>query len=157
MSDPELAYSMPKLAIAERVETPLLDALKRAVIRTIQTRLWGMDIHPSARIAPSALIDRTWPRGVHIAAGCVIEEEVVVLTHDMTRGIYLDTRIGERCRLGPRAIIMPGVTVGADSIVAPGAVVVRDVPPGSLAIGNPADIRDRTDRVENPAAPTAGR
>jgi acetyltransferase-like isoleucine patch superfamily enzyme len=121
----------------------VIDALRRAVIRQIQVRLWGMDIHPSAKIAPSALIDRTWPRGVHIAEGCVIDEEAVVLTHDMTRGIYMDTRIGARCRLGARAIIMPGVTIGEDCIVAPGAVVIRDVPPGSIATGNPATVASR--------------
>lgn len=121
----------------------MIDALRRAVIRLIQVKVWGMDIHPTARIAPTALIDRTWPRGVHIAEGCVIDEEAVVLTHDMTRGVYMDTRIGARCRLGARAIIMPGVTVGEDSIVAPGAVVVRDIPPRSIAIGNPASTRER--------------
>lgn len=121
----------------------MIDALRRAVIRLIQVKVWGMDIHPTARIAPTALIDRTWPRGVHIAEGCVIDEEAVVLTHDMTRGVYMDTRIGARCRLGARAIIMPGVTVGEDSIVAPGAVVIRDIPPGSIAIGNPASVRER--------------
>lgn len=121
----------------------MIDALRRAVIRLIQVKVWGMDIHPTARIAPTALIDRTWPRGVHIAEGCVIDEEAVVLTHDMTRGVYMDTRIGARCLLGARAIIMPGVTVGEDSIVAPGAVVIRDIPPRSIAVGNPASIRER--------------
>jgi acetyltransferase-like isoleucine patch superfamily enzyme len=121
----------------------LIDSLKRAVHRLIQTRLWGMKIHPTARIDPTALIDRTWPQGIHIEEGCVIEEEAVVLTHDMTRGIYLHTRLEARCHLGPRAIIMPGVTVGADAVVAPGAVVTRDVPAGSYAIGNPAKIDER--------------
>jgi acetyltransferase-like isoleucine patch superfamily enzyme len=121
----------------------VIDSLRRAVIRLIQVKVWGMDIHPSARIAPSALIDRTWPRGIHIAEGCVIDEEAVVLTHDMTRGIYLDTRLEAGCLLGARAIIMPGVTVGQDSIIAPGAVVIRDVPPRSIATGNPASVRDR--------------
>ena len=133
---------LPMLNGADRT-TGLIDSLKRRVIRAIQVHLWGMDIAPSARIAPSALIDRTWPRGVHIGAGCVIDEEVVVLTHDMTRGLYLDTYIGEGCHLGARAIIMPGLKVGHGSIVAPGAVVVRDVPPGSYAVGNPAETRPR--------------
>lgn len=123
----------------------MIDAIRRRVIRAVQTHVWGMDIHPSVRIAPSALIDRTWPRGIHIAAGTTIEEEVVVLAHDMARGIYLDTRIGERCHLGARAIVMPGITIGDDTVVAPGAVVVRDVPPGSYAIGNPAEVRERSE------------
>ena len=121
----------------------MLDALKRAVHRFVQVRLWGMDIHPSARIDPTALIDRTWPKGIHIEEGCVIEEEAVVLTHDMTRGIYLDTRVGARSVLGPRAIVMPGIAIAEDCVVAPGAVVTRNMPPGSYAIGNPAEIRDR--------------
>lgn len=123
----------------------MLDAVKRFVQRQIQVRVWGMDIHPSAQIASTALIDRTWPRGIHIGEGCVVGEEVVVLTHDRTRGIYLDTRIGARCNLGPRSIVMPGVTIGEDCVIAPGAVVTRDVPAASYAIGNPATTQPRED------------
>lgn len=123
----------------------MLDGVKRFVQRLIQVHVWGMDIHPTARIASTALIDRTWPKGIHIGEGCVIDEEVVVLTHDRTRGIYLDTRIGARCNLGPRAIVMPGVTLGEDCIVAAGAVVTRDFPPGSYVIGNPAQSQPRDD------------
>jgi hypothetical protein len=67
-------------------------SLKQRIQRLIQTKVWGTDIHPSAWIAETALIDRTWPKGVHIEADCFIDEEAVVLTHDMTRGIYVDTR-----------------------------------------------------------------
>lgn len=102
-----------------------------------------MDIDASAVIAASALIDRTWPKGIHIAAGVVIEEEAVVLTHDLTRGVYLDTYIGARSHIGARAIILPGLTIGADCRVWPGALVTRDMPDGSEAIGNPAEIRAR--------------
>jgi acetyltransferase-like isoleucine patch superfamily enzyme len=111
--------------------------------RLIRRRVWGMDIHPTARIATTAYVDRTWPRGIHIAAGCVIGEEAVILTHDFTRGVYLDTRIGERTHVGPRSIILPGLTVGEDCVVAPGALVTKTMPPRSLAIGNPAEIRPR--------------
>ncbi|BDI59505.1 hypothetical protein MACH05_00650 [Qipengyuania nanhaisediminis] len=97
-----------------------------------------MDIHPSAWIAASAYIDRTWPRGIHIGENCVIDEEASVLTHDMTRGIYFDTRIGSDTVIGVRAIIMPGITIGAGSVIEPGAVVTRDLPEGSRVRGNPA-------------------
>lgn len=36
------------------------------------------------------------------------------------------------------AIIMPGVRIGARSVVAAGSIVTQDVPPDSLAMGNPA-------------------
>lgn len=115
-------------------------SLKQRLQRMIQTRFWGMDIDRSAWIAETALIDRTWPRGVHIGAGCVIEEEVVLLTHDLTRGIYLDTTVGAGTRVGARAIILPGITIGQDCTIWPGALVNRDMPEGSTAIGNPARI-----------------
>ena len=65
----------------------------RAWQRLVRRALWRMDVHPSATIAPTALIDRTWPKGVHIGANVTIDEEAVVLTHDLTRGLYLDTHI----------------------------------------------------------------
>lgn len=117
--------------------------LRSWIQRQIQTRIWGMDIAASAKIELSALIDRTWPKGIHIGSETHICEEAVVLTHDRTRGVYRDTRIGARCYVGPRAIIMPGVTVGDDSLVMPGALVTKDVPARSVAIGNPAQITPR--------------
>ena len=102
--------------------------------------IWGMDIAASARIADTALIDRTWPKGVHIAPDCIFGEESVLLTHDMARGVYRDTRVGARTVVGPRAIIMPGVTIGEDCVIEPGAVVIKDMPDRTRAVGNPASI-----------------
>ena len=48
---------------------------------------------------------------------------------------------GAWVRLG--AIILPGVTVGRGSIVAAGAVVMKDVPPNSYVEGNPAEVVHR--------------
>ncbi len=109
----------------------------------VRKHVWKMDVHQSAWIAPTALIDRTWPKGIHIAANTMIGEEAVVLTHDLTRGIYMDTRIGAGTLVGARAIILPGITVGADCVVQPGALVNRDVPDGHVAEGNPAVARPR--------------
>jgi acetyltransferase-like isoleucine patch superfamily enzyme len=111
--------------------------------RWFQTKFWKMDIDPSAEIDPSALIDRTWPRGVHIGPGCRIAEQAVILTHDFTRGLYLTTTIGARTYLGARSIIMPGLTIGEDCLIMPGALVTKDMPPASVAIGNPAEIKMR--------------
>jgi serine acetyltransferase len=108
--------------------------------RFLQTRIFGMDIHPSARIASSAFIDRTYPRGIHIEADVTIDEEAVVLSHDMVRGVYLHTRIGASASIGPRAIILPGMTVGKNAVVMPGALVSRDVPDGATVMGNPARL-----------------
>jgi len=42
--------------------------------------------------------------------------------------------------IGARSIILKGVTIGRGSVIGAGAVVARDVPPYSVAVGNPARI-----------------
>jgi maltose O-acetyltransferase len=46
--------------------------------------------------------------------------------------------IGEDVWIGGGAILLPGVTVGDGAIVGAGAVVTRDVAPGTRVVGNPA-------------------
>ena len=48
--------------------------------------------------------------------------------------------IGEDCWIGGHVTILPGVTIGARSIVAAGSVVVKDVPEGVMVAGNPARV-----------------
>lgn len=42
--------------------------------------------------------------------------------------------------IGAAATVLPGVTIGAGSVVAAGAVVSRDVPPATLVAGVPATV-----------------
>lgn len=46
--------------------------------------------------------------------------------------------IGDNCFIGARSIILPGVTIGNNSIIAAGAVVNKDVPSGEVWGGIPA-------------------
>ncbi|MDX1297219.1 MAG: acyltransferase [Pseudomonas sp.] len=55
--------------------------------------------------------------------------------------------IRDNCYVGGRAMIMPRVTIGPDSIVAAGAVVTKDVPPGVVVGGNPARVICTTDEL----------
>ncbi len=48
--------------------------------------------------------------------------------------------IGNKCFIGTRCIILGGVTIGDNCVVAAGTVLTRDVPPGHKAYGNPAII-----------------
>ncbi len=111
---------------------------RQRIRHQVRTRVWKQDIDPSAWIASTANIDRTYPKGIHIGADCMIDEYATILAHDMSRGLYLDTFIKERARIGTRAIVMPGITVGAGAVVDPGSVVTRDVAPGERVRGNPA-------------------
>src|SRR5262245_7346137 len=45
--------------------------------------------------------------------------------------------IGSNVWVGGAAIVLPGVSIGDDSIIGAGSVVTRDVPGGVLAVGNP--------------------
>ena len=49
-----------------------------------------------------------------------------------------DVRIGNDVWLGARVIVTAGVTIGDGCIVGAGAVVTRDLPPNSIAVGVPA-------------------
>lgn len=104
------------------------------------TKVWGMDIHPTARFSMSAKFDLTYPRGIHIGAETYIAFRTSILTHDMTRGLFVDTYIGSKCFIGAHSVILPGVRVGDESIVAAGAVVTKDVPPRTIVAGNPAKV-----------------
>jgi maltose O-acetyltransferase len=48
--------------------------------------------------------------------------------------------IEERAWLGNRSIVLKGVTIGHDSVVAAGSVVTRDVPPRTVVAGVPAKV-----------------
>ncbi|MBN6777527.1 hypothetical protein JRG19_03045 [Pseudoclavibacter alba] len=48
--------------------------------------------------------------------------------------------IEDGCWLGGGVIVCPGVTIGRRSVIGAGAVVTRDIPPFSLAVGNPARV-----------------
>jgi maltose O-acetyltransferase len=62
--------------------------------------------------------------------------------------------IGDNVWLGGGVLVCPGVTIGADTVVGAGSVVLRDLPSGVLAVGSPARIvRSLVDSDQ--AAPTA--
>ncbi len=48
--------------------------------------------------------------------------------------------IGDNVWLGGGAIVLPGVTIGANTVVGAGAVVTRDLPANVVAVGNPARV-----------------
>ena len=66
-------------------------------------------------------------------------------------GVPLDATgpvdIRDNVFIGHQAIVLPGVTIGPDAIVAAGAVVTSDVPPGSVVGGVPARVIARTEDV----------
>ena len=48
--------------------------------------------------------------------------------------------LGDNVWLGGSVVVCPGVTIGENSIIGAGAVVTRDIPANSIAVGNPARV-----------------
>lgn len=82
--------------------------------------------------------------GVKIGNHVDIASEVMIWTsqHDLQdpnmRPIEAQVTIEDYVFIGPRAIILPGVTIGKGAVVAAGAVVTKDVPPLMMVGGVPA-------------------
>ena len=57
--------------------------------------------------------------------------------------VVSETRIGHGAALGARSVILPGLSVGEWAMVAAGAVVTHDVPPGATVAGVPARVLER--------------
>src|SRR5205807_6395886 len=88
---------------------------------------------------------------VYVTAGAVVEDDVflgpgVLTTNDDTmsrhpRGEPLRGPVFRRaCRVGGGAVLVPGVEIGVEAFVAAGAVVTRDVGPGEVVMGSPAQV-----------------
>ncbi|MDD3594066.1 MAG: sugar O-acetyltransferase [Candidatus Gastranaerophilales bacterium] len=48
--------------------------------------------------------------------------------------------IGKNCWIGGGAVILPGVTIGDNCTIGAGSVVTKDIPPSTLAVGNPCKV-----------------
>ncbi|MDD1715956.1 MAG: N-acetyltransferase [Methanolinea sp.] len=86
------------------------------------------EIHDRVFIGPNVVLtnDRYPPTGKPELIGPILEEGAVV---------------------GANAVVLPGIRIGKGSAVAAGAIVTRDVPPGTLAIGAPARIRELPEQM----------
>jgi acetyltransferase-like isoleucine patch superfamily enzyme len=86
----------------------------------------------------------------YLTAYSTLEDEVfiapcVVTTNDNFMGrterrheLVKGPTIRRRARVGGGAVLCPGIEVGEDAFIGAGAVVVRDVPPRTVVVGNPA-------------------
>lgn len=54
--------------------------------------------------------------------------------------LALPVTIGDGAWIGGGVIVLPGVTIGENTVVGAGSVVTRDLPPNVLAVGNPCRV-----------------
>ena len=65
---------------------------------------------------------------------------------------YLETVVEQGASIGAGAVVLPGIRIGSNAMVAAGAVVTRSVPPNAIVVGNPAKIVGYVDADRNKSA-----
>jgi acetyltransferase-like isoleucine patch superfamily enzyme len=113
-------------------------------------RVLGIEIGDGTCIYRNVILSSSKYEKIIIGKNCVLTG-CTVLAHDASTNRLLGIKYGEPsismpiiieddCFIGYGAIILMGTTIGRGSIVGAGAVVTKDVPPGSVVGGNPAKV-----------------
>jgi len=119
-------------------------------------RLWmyramGITIGQHVFIGLDTYLDCQFPELIVIEDDVTISFRVTVIVHDDARrmthveagagaGTVAPVRLRRGCYLGAGCMLLPGMTIGERAVVAAGAVVTKDVPPGAIVAGVPARI-----------------
>jgi serine O-acetyltransferase len=106
--------------------------------------LTGIEIHPGATVGRRVFIDH----GMGVVVGetaeigdeCTIYQGVTLGGTSLTKGAKRHPTLGRGVIVGANAQVLGGFTVGDGARVGSSAVVVKPVPPGATAVGNPARI-----------------
>ena len=114
-------------------------------------RLRGAKIGHNVGLGAHVFMEESRPELITIEDNVHIGPNVMILTHDSSRHCinpeepvkFGRVRIKRNSYIGAGAIILPGVTIGEYAIVGAGAVVTKDVPPRSVAVGVPARVIKR--------------
>jgi carbonic anhydrase/acetyltransferase-like protein (isoleucine patch superfamily) len=126
------------------------------MITGILKRLWrwhlrrrGLQMAPDCRFMGFPTFGSE-PYLVSIGKHVTISTNVSFITHDGGTWVFRDQPryqrvikygrivIHDNCFIGARAIIMPGVSIGPNAVVAAGSIVTKSVPPDSVVAGVPA-------------------
>lgn len=117
----------------------------------------GLRLGKNVTIMPNVSIDDKYPYLISIGDNCSLSNGVLILAHDATTfkftGGYskiAKVEIKDNVYIGQNSIILPGVTIGPNVLVAAGSVVNKSIPPNSCVAGVPARIYAKFDEfIEN--------
>ena len=95
----------------------------------------------------------TFGDNVFIAPNCVFTTAAHPIdTQQRNQGleIALPITVGDNVWFGANVTVLPGVTIGSDTVIGAGSVVTKDIPSGVVAVGNPCRVlREITDADKN--------
>lgn len=155
-SEPFLYYKGFHALQTHRVAHWLWHGGRAALALFLQNRtseVFGVDIHPAARVGNGILIDHA--TSVVVGETAVIEDNVSIL-HEVTLGGTgkaegdRHPKVRHGVLIGAGAKILGNVEVGRGAKVGAGSVVLEDVPPHCTVAGVPAEIIGKPD-VDEPA------
>ena len=127
--------------------------------------LTGSEVHPSVRVMAPFQADFGkhihFGKNVFVNAGCKFQDHggiyigdnalighncvMATINHDSRPSHRADNipapiHIGRNVWIGANVCVLPGVTIGSNCVIGAGSVVNKNIPEGSLAVGNPCRI-----------------
>ena len=114
----------------------------RLVLRHYQIK-YGFQIYPETQIGEGLYLGHWGLLAINpkviIGKNCNIAQGVSIAQSN--RGKFIGTPIiGDEVWIGPNAVIVGGITIGNNVLIAPNVYLAEDVPDNSLVIGNPCRI-----------------
>jgi len=123
--------------------------------------LTGIEIHPGAVIGRFVFIDHGMGivigETAEVGDGSTIYQGVTLGGTSLTKGAKRHPTLGREVIVGAGAKVLGGFTVGDGARIGSNAVVIKEVPAGATAVGNPARILHKeTDAARESAANRMG-
>jgi serine O-acetyltransferase len=152
--DTLLTYPGLHAVLAHRVAHAAWARGHRFIARLISAAartVTGVDIHPGATLGPGVFIDHA--TGVVIGETTVVGEDVTIYQGVTLGGTSLrpgkrHPTLHDRVVVGAGAQVLGDITLGDDARIGANAVVVRDVPAGTVVVGVPGHAVGRTVTIE---------
>lgn len=128
---------------------PLIGAFLSLTLQYWTNRFFACDMARRVTIGGGLFVPH--PTGIVVGADVIIGRDVSLL-HQVTIGrIRPDThtapRIGDGAYLSPGVKIMGDITIGENAMIGANSVVLNDIPPHTVAVGSPARIVKRKERL----------